>query len=182
MSPGTGISTSVTRRIDAHEPARAAFRFGDYELDADGGQLRCHGQLVAIHAKAMGVLRALIVHRDRTVSNQELLDAVWPNTCVSLSALSSALRDLRRVLRDYDPSQPIIRTYRGRGYRFVAEVSVMLMCEQRTLDRLVVFVAQNLDRLPRSELLRLASIVGADAARTASVDSSQLGVELKRSS
>ena len=97
------------------------------------------------------------------MSPRELLDAVWPNTHVSMSALSSALRDLRRALRDTDAQRPIVATLRGRGYRFVADVTLVSTCEQPALDRVAAAVLKNLHRLSRGELHRLAALVGVEA-------------------
>jgi tetratricopeptide (TPR) repeat protein len=50
------------------------------------------------------------------------LDEVWPNVVVSETALTSALRDVRRALGDKATPPQLVETVRGRGYRFVAEV------------------------------------------------------------
>ena len=61
--------------------------------------------------------------RDRLVTKDEAIDVVWGGRFISDSAVSTVLKSLRRALGDDGESQRLIRTVRGRGYRFVAEVS-----------------------------------------------------------
>src|SRR5262245_43518934 len=96
--------------------------FGDCELDESLLELRHVGRVVPLQPKPLQVLRYLIEHRGRLVSKQELLQALWPDVRVSDSALWSALRDIRRALRDAK-SGAAISMQRGRGYRFTAAVA-----------------------------------------------------------
>ena len=75
---------------------------------------------VAIGARAFDLLVALIEARDRTVSKDELLRAVWPDTEVGDNNLTVAISALRKVLREMPNEQTTIRTVFGKGYRFVA--------------------------------------------------------------
>lgn len=69
------------------------------------------------------LLNLLIQQRERVVPKEELLDSIWRDTHVSESALTSTIRDLRRVLSD-SPTEPRwIKTIYGRGFRFVGELT-----------------------------------------------------------
>jgi DNA-binding winged helix-turn-helix (wHTH) protein len=103
--------------------AEFLFQFGDFRIDEAAAQLLRRGEPVRIQPKPFALLVHLFRNRDRVVSKQELLEAVWPDVSVSDLALFSALRDLRRSLGDTDTAERTIRTVRGRGFRFVAEVS-----------------------------------------------------------
>lgn len=103
--------------------AEFLFQFGDFRIDEAAAQLLRRGQPVRIQPKPFALLCHLFKNRDRVVSKQELLDAVWPDVSVSDLALFSALRDLRRTLGDTDTAERTIRTVRGRGFRFVAAVT-----------------------------------------------------------
>jgi DNA-binding winged helix-turn-helix (wHTH) protein/tetratricopeptide (TPR) repeat protein len=94
--------------------------FGDFELDEERCELRCAGQRVELQQKPLTLLAYLVRHRGRTVSKAELFAKVWPDVIVSDSALTSALRDVRRALGDDAPQSSWIRTTRGLGFRFVA--------------------------------------------------------------
>src|SRR6266566_4806525 len=55
--------------------------------------------------KAYGVLRHLIERAGRLVTQDELLDAVWPDTHIQREGLKSQILHIRRVLDD-DPKRP----------------------------------------------------------------------------
>ena len=98
------------------------FSFGEFELDEGLFGLRRSGAPVSLQPKPLSLLIYLVRNRVRLVSKDELLDEVWPNVVVSETALTSALRDVRRALGDKATPPQLIETVRGRGYRFVAEV------------------------------------------------------------
>lgn len=98
------------------------YRFGEFEFD--GERLDSPEGPIELQPRPLALLSHLLRHRDRIVSKQELLDSVWEGVVVSDTALSSALKDLRRGLGDTGSSQSWIETRRGRGYRFVGEVGV----------------------------------------------------------
>jgi predicted ATPase/DNA-binding winged helix-turn-helix (wHTH) protein len=106
--------------VDKTDGVRVAF--GTFELDTGAVELRHRGELVAVEPRVFDVLVYLVRHRDRVVPKEELLDEVWGDRFVSESALSSCVRHIRRVLGDDGTAQRLIRTARGRGYRFVAPV------------------------------------------------------------
>ena len=65
------------------------------------------------------LLVLLVEQRDRAVSKQEIFDRVWTDVVVSDSALTQAIRTIRRTLGD-DPREPrFVRTVSRRGYQFV---------------------------------------------------------------
>lgn len=103
-------------------PDSPRFLFGEFELDERLCQLRRQDIPVALQPKPLRLLSYLIRHRDRVVSKDEILAELWPEVAVSESALSSALRDLRRGLGDNGASPLWIETLRGRGYRFIGTV------------------------------------------------------------
>jgi TolB-like protein/DNA-binding winged helix-turn-helix (wHTH) protein len=97
-------------------------RFDTYELDFARKELRREGALVALQPTPLRVLLYLAEHRDRTVPRRELLDAIWPGVVVGDEALTTALAEARHAVGDDGAAQRVIRTLKGAGYRFVAEV------------------------------------------------------------
>ncbi len=97
-------------------------RFGEFEVDLDGFEIRRGTETRHLEPQVFEVLTYLARHRDRLVSKEELLDEVWGNRFVSESALTSRIRAARAVLDDNGRDQRVIRTVHGRGYRFVADV------------------------------------------------------------
>ena len=108
----------------AEEPV--VFSFGDFELDEERRELRRAGTPVELQLRPFQLLAYLVRNSDRAVPREELFERIWADTAVSDAALSSALRDVRRVLGDDGTDQTWIRTQRGRGLRFVAPVEERL--------------------------------------------------------
>lgn len=100
------------------------YRFGDCELDTEAFELRSAGRVVDVEPQVFDILVCLLARRERVVPKEELLDAVWGNRFVTDSALTTRIKQARRVVGDDGQAQRFIRTVYGRGYRFVAEVSV----------------------------------------------------------
>jgi len=98
------------------------YLFGDYALDTSRCELRCTGQLIQLRPKVFDVLSYLIAERDRVVSQQDLLEHLWPQQCVGEATLKSCIKEARRAVGDTGKAQRIIQTLHGRGYRFVAAV------------------------------------------------------------
>src|SRR5262245_7301942 len=80
------------------------------------------GTVVTIEPKAFDVLRYLVEHRDRLVTKEELLDAIWKETFVTPNVLTRAVAQLRNALGDDAENPTFIETVHKRGYRFIAEV------------------------------------------------------------
>lgn len=96
--------------------------FHGCELDEELFQLRRRGRVVKLEPKAFDVLVYLLRHRERVVSKDELLRAVWPDAAVSESVLPSCIGAARRAVGDQRTRSKVIQTVHGRGYRFVAEL------------------------------------------------------------
>ena len=96
----------------------------DYELDLQRYELRYAGKLVKIEPQVFDVLAYLVQHRDRVVTKDELIEQVWDGRIVSEATLTSRLMAARRALGDRGREQRLIQTLHGRGYRFIAAVTV----------------------------------------------------------
>src|SRR4051812_34888255 len=96
--------------------------FLDFELDEELCELRSQGQAIAMQSRVFDMIVYLLGARDRVVSKDELMDALWGGNVVSDAAISQVIMLARKALRDEGESQRVIKTMRGRGVRFVAEV------------------------------------------------------------
>ena len=99
------------------------FTFGDCSVDCARRELRRGGKLVAIEPQVFDVLVYLIEHRDRVVTRDDLLAAVWGGRIVSESTLSSRINSGRTAIGDSGEQQLWIRTVARKGVRFIGEVS-----------------------------------------------------------
>jgi DNA-binding winged helix-turn-helix (wHTH) protein/tetratricopeptide (TPR) repeat protein len=101
------------------------YTFGDFELDEERWELRQRGGAVEVPPKVMQTLSFLLKNRERVVSKDELVAELWPNVSVTEASLMKAIRLARLVLGDDGDAQNVIKTVRGRGYRFVAEAELV---------------------------------------------------------
>lgn len=95
--------------------------FADCSLDPARRELRCAGRDVVVEPQVFDLLEYLVRHRDRVVSLDELLAAVWKGRVVSESTLSSRISIARQAVGDSGVQQRLIRTFPRKGYRFIAE-------------------------------------------------------------
>jgi DNA-binding winged helix-turn-helix (wHTH) protein len=98
------------------------FLFGDCALDADRRELRRGADLVQVEPQVFDLLVHLLRNRDRVVSKDDLVAAVWQGRTVSDSTLSTRITAARRAIGDSGETQQLIRTVARRGVRFVGDV------------------------------------------------------------
>ncbi|MCY4333463.1 MAG: winged helix-turn-helix domain-containing protein [Litoreibacter sp.] len=99
------------------------YRFEDFTLSTSRVELRSEAGLVDLEPKTFDLLSFLVKNHHRAVSKDEVLEAVWPGVFVSDASISQALKQLRRALGDDGRNQKFIKTLRGKGFRFVADVT-----------------------------------------------------------
>lgn len=99
-------------------------RFGPYEVDVAGGQLRKHGLRLPLQDLPFRILTLLLQRPGDVVSREDLRENLWPaDVHVEYEhSLNSAIKKLRAALND-DPGRPrYIETIPRRGYRFIGTV------------------------------------------------------------
>lgn len=97
-------------------------RFGSCTIDVSRREARRDDAVVHLTPKAFDLLVLLIGEAPRVVRKPELHQRLWPGTFVSDASLVGLIKEIRRGLRDRDPSAPIIRTVHRVGYAFCAEL------------------------------------------------------------
>jgi TolB-like protein len=98
------------------------FTFGDYLLDAGRRELTLRAQVVTVGPQVFDLLLHLVRNRDRVVSKDELLQAVWSGRIVSESTITSHINAVRKAVGDSGEEQRLIRTIARKGFRFVGQV------------------------------------------------------------
>src|SRR5215813_11815165 len=96
--------------------------FEPFRLDAGEHLLLRDGRVLPLTPKAFEILLALVENSSHTVSKDELMRRVWPDTCVEEVNLANNISLLRKVLGDVAGDGRYIQTVPRRGYRFVASV------------------------------------------------------------
>jgi TolB-like protein/DNA-binding winged helix-turn-helix (wHTH) protein/Flp pilus assembly protein TadD len=97
--------------------------FANFRLDAVNHSLWRGSERVAITPKAFDVLRHLVENAGRLVSQDALLEALWPETYVNPEVLRKYILEIRKVLGDRPDKPVFIETLTKRGYRFIAPVT-----------------------------------------------------------
>ena len=98
------------------------FQFGEYSVDVDRRELRRGAELIDIGPQVFDLLVYLIHNRNRVVSKDDLLDAVWEGQIVSESTLTSRINAVRHAIGDTGSDQTLIKTIARKGFRFIGEV------------------------------------------------------------
>jgi DNA-binding winged helix-turn-helix (wHTH) protein/pimeloyl-ACP methyl ester carboxylesterase len=110
------------RDIIGGRGSRLIYLFENYSLDIERRELRRGGDTVAVEPQVFDVLAYLISHRERVISNDDLIASVWNGRIVSESTLSSRIAAVRQAVGDSGERQCLIRTIPRKGYRFIAGV------------------------------------------------------------
>ena len=97
-------------------------RFGNCELDCDRRELRRSGTPVHVQPQVFDLLVYMVTHRDRVISRDEMIEAVWQGRSVSDVTLNSRVNAARQAIGDDGQRQTLIRTVPRRGFRFVGEL------------------------------------------------------------
>jgi adenylate cyclase len=98
------------------------YLFEAYVLDTGTRELRRGDAPVAIEPKVFDLLAYLIENRQRVVSKDDLVAAVWDGRIVSDSALFTRINAARTAIGDSGEAQRLIKTLPRKGLRFVGAV------------------------------------------------------------
>ncbi len=97
--------------------------FRSFRLDPVNQCLWHGGNRVALTPKAFDMLRYLVEHPGRLVTQDEILEALWPETYVNPEIIKKYILEIRKGLGDRHDKPEFIQTFPKRGYQFVAAVS-----------------------------------------------------------
>mgnify|MGYP000489136911 CR=1 FL=1 len=98
------------------------YRVGDFWVDLSRNQITLNEQVQTIPPKALAVLTYLAKHPRKVVSQDELLDKVWPDTVVTPNTLQRSIAQLRKAFGDDRKSQSYIKTHAKQGYSLECEL------------------------------------------------------------
>jgi adenylate cyclase len=101
---------------------RMRYLFEDYALDADRRELCRGGEVVRIEPQAFDLLEYLIRNRERLVSRDDLIVAIWSGRIVSDSAMTTRINAARSAIGDTGKAQRLIKTVPRKGIRFIGTV------------------------------------------------------------
>ena len=98
------------------------YLFEDYTLDTEKRELHRGVDAVSITPQVFDLLDYLIRNRERVVSKDDLIVAVWNGRIVSDAALTTRLNAARNAIGDSGEEQRLLKTLARKGVRFVGQV------------------------------------------------------------
>lgn len=101
-------------------------KFDPYELDPDAWELRRRGRAVRLERLPMELLLLLVERRGTLVTRQEIATRLWdPSLFHDLdNGIHTAIRKVRQALNDSAHRPAFVQTVSGKGYRFLAPVTL----------------------------------------------------------
>ena len=96
--------------------------FENYAFDTDRRELHHGADVVAVTPLVFDLLDYLIRNRERVVSKDDLINAIWNGRSVSNSAVTTRLNAARSAIGDSGEEQRLIKTLPRKGFRFVGPV------------------------------------------------------------
>jgi TolB-like protein len=98
------------------------YLFEEYAFDTDRRELHRGADVVSVTPQVFDLLDYLIRNRERVVSKDDLINAIWNGRIVSDAALTTRLNVARSVIGDSGEEQRLIKTLPRKGFRFVGQV------------------------------------------------------------
>ena len=98
------------------------YLFEEYAFDTDRRELHRGTDAVSITPQVFDLLDYLIRNRERVVSKDDLIKAIWNGRSVSDAALTTRLNAARNAIGDSGEEQRFIKTLPRKGFRFVGQV------------------------------------------------------------
>jgi TolB-like protein/DNA-binding winged helix-turn-helix (wHTH) protein/Tfp pilus assembly protein PilF len=112
--------------VEPGQPTPVRFQFGVFEADPQLGVLTRQGMRVPLQDLPFRALVMLLERPGELVTREEMRQRLWPRAVVDFDhGLNKAINKIRDVLGDSATSPRFIETAARRGYRFLADVSVV---------------------------------------------------------
>ena len=98
------------------------YRVGNFEIHPNTRTIYDQDRQLHVQPKPFDIILYLIENRERMVSKDELISAIWGDVNLSETALTRSVMKARRVLADDANTQSVIKTVHGYGYQFIGDV------------------------------------------------------------
>src|SRR5215218_3182287 len=98
------------------------YLFEEYAFDTDRRELHRGADVVSVTPQVFDLLDYLIRNRERVVSKDELIKAIWNGRSVSDAALTTRLNAARSAIGDSGEEQRLVKTLPRKGFRCVGLV------------------------------------------------------------
>lgn len=101
------------------------FRFGEFDLDVDAGELRRNNRRLKLQPQPFKLLLLLVRRAGSLVSREEIRAELWPEgTFVDFDqSVNFSIKQIRDVLGDSAERPLYVETVPKRGHRFIAPMT-----------------------------------------------------------
>jgi TolB-like protein/DNA-binding winged helix-turn-helix (wHTH) protein/Tfp pilus assembly protein PilF len=138
------------------EQVRAVKSFKSFRLDTANHFLWRDRDRVPLAPKGFDVLAYLVEHVGQVMTQDEILEALWPDTYVNPEVLRKHIQEIRKALGDRPDNPEFIETLPKRGYRFVALVTDENGVEPQDAAMSLPPEEQATEKRVEAEVIRLA--------------------------
>jgi predicted ATPase/DNA-binding winged helix-turn-helix (wHTH) protein len=144
--------------------ASSDYSFGPFRL-LPSRQLLLEGdRSLRLGSRALDILTTLVERAGEIVSKEELIARVWPDTFVEEGNLRVHVAAIRKILGDSRTGNRYVANIPGRGYRFVAPISIGQASAPATPQVGAVEPAHNLP-VPLTRMIGRAEVIEAIVAK-----------------
>jgi DNA-binding winged helix-turn-helix (wHTH) protein/tetratricopeptide (TPR) repeat protein len=120
--PGRTTS-SIIQSIAMPSRKQGKYQFEEFEIDLGRRSLRRQGLTIAVSPKTFDLLVFFVLNANQTLSKEQLIAGLWPDTQEEETNLGQHIFLLRRALTGAQPGEKLILAVPGHGYRFMPEVT-----------------------------------------------------------
>jgi DNA-binding winged helix-turn-helix (wHTH) protein len=116
------------------------FRFGAFEVNEATGELRKQGIRIKLHSQPFQILVMLLERPSELVTREEMRQRLWgEDTFVDFDhGLNTAVNKLREALGDFASQPRHVETVSGKGYRFIAPVTLAAPASKASVEPVAV--------------------------------------------
>ncbi len=104
---------SKIRRVDEKDNKQEVLQCGNLNLDLHKLEAKINGNLIALSVLEFSLLKYLVLNRNRVLSREKILEAVWRDAVVSDRTVDTHMVSLRKKLIGFDH---LLTTVYGAGY------------------------------------------------------------------
>jgi len=111
----------ILKRVMAQKNIpEATNKIGLFEHNPHKKQLKYCGKCLDLTRYEYGLMTTLCAHPERVFSREQLMQAVWPDSCVIVDrAIDTHIKSLRAKLKKINEQYEPIKTHRGLGYSMI---------------------------------------------------------------
>jgi DNA-binding winged helix-turn-helix (wHTH) protein/TolB-like protein len=109
----------------ASERKPLIYEFDEFSVDAERRLLFCKGEPISLTPKVFDTLLVFLENRSEVLDKELLMRELWSDSFVEEANIAQNVAVLRRALGEKPKDNKFIVTVPGRGYRFVAAVTLV---------------------------------------------------------